>query len=543
MPLFGPYYYGKQKWDNYLLDIQHAINAETEAIQSATATHAQIAQVQQETLVELHGQTLQLRNIQETLESGFEALRSEFEWGFSLLAGRMDRQITELIRISTILGDIRQAVVTPLGTATNELFREGEDCYKKGLYNKALKHFLEAEQKNDVDFVLQLQIGKLYLFGCYNDFHGNLVNLIDLKEAETHLLLAASYAHAEKQTISAWARYCGEAYFHAALAAYLLGEQAHAAGNHNEMSACLRRAIEYLTKGAKFWPTFADILYTLAKCHAILGQFQDALKQFEFLSDWDRRYFEKAMQDGDFHSLRNEIRELFERALTSPGPRARATRASLDSFHETLVWVERAMPQIEEDTARIESIRSHLAGAHKVLPTLHADIESLSSSLAEMQTQLQEITLRSLQGHIKASQDGIRSTENRAWSCGHSIEELKKKMENDVSGAGVGCLVALLAFFVGPILLLPTLKGQKTELGALYVAGFFVAIPAAIIAAAMRRAYKKRPYKQQISLLMQEITQCNQMNYMYRQQEQQWSQEMTNFLAWKAKRISLTRLA
>jgi tetratricopeptide (TPR) repeat protein len=178
-----------------------------------------------------------------------------------------------------------------------ELFQLGQERFRKGLLDKALKAYLQAERKNEVDFPLQLQIGKSYLYGIDEDD-----NVIDLPEAERHLLLAARYADAEKGTFPQWNEYCGQAYFHAAIAACLIGEQEQAAGRPDSTRACLKRALSYLAKAAVLWPDFTEIVYTQAKCHALLGQTPDAIQKLELLSDRDRRYFAKAAQDGDFRS-------------------------------------------------------------------------------------------------------------------------------------------------------------------------------------------------------------------------------------------------
>ena len=50
------------------------------------------------------------------------------------------------------------------------------------------------------------------------------------------------YADAEKATFPPWNEYCAQAYFHAAVAAYLIGEQEEAAGRPDSRRTSLERA-------------------------------------------------------------------------------------------------------------------------------------------------------------------------------------------------------------------------------------------------------------------------------------------------------------
>src|ERR1039457_1373655 len=272
----GPYYYGKQKWDNYLLDIQQTIEAGNTVQRQSFEFQAKALDTAQ----------AQARRMEGALQGGFEELRAEFEWGFTLMVDRMDAQIDQLSQIAASLDAIHKTLQSPLLTQARELFQLGQERFRKGLLDKALEAYLQAEQKNEVDFPLQLQIGKLFLYGRDEDD-----DVIDLPQAEKHLLLAARYADAEKGTFPQWNEYCGQAYFNAAVAAYLIGEQEQAVGHSDSR---LERALKYLTKAATLWPRFNEIVYTQAKCHALVGQTQDAAQKLEILSDRDRRYFAKA---------------------------------------------------------------------------------------------------------------------------------------------------------------------------------------------------------------------------------------------------------
>ena len=225
---------------------------------------------------------------------------------------RMDTQIELLSRITEELIAIHKAIKAPLSTAFNELFNEGARRCQEQLWDKALEVFLDAEKKNDVHPLLQLKIGQLYLQGCNRD-----CNVIDFAEAERHLLLSARYSEAKRESLHEWRELCGQAYFHAAQAAYLIGEQKQAAGQPDMMRSCLERALGYLAKAVMLWPQVTETIYTQAKCHALLGQVPDAVAKLEVLSDRDRRYFAKSARDGDFVALRAEAEAAFRQATRS----------------------------------------------------------------------------------------------------------------------------------------------------------------------------------------------------------------------------------
>src|ERR1022692_1609776 len=165
MALLGPYYYGKHKWDNYLLDIQGAIESGNAAYgRSGRSIEVQsdALEVAREQVDELRQQTEQLSHIEQALQGGFEELRAEFEWGFTLMGDRMDTMINHFSKIAARRDAIHKTLQSPLLTQARELFQLGQERFRKGLLDKALEAYLKAEQKNEVDFPLQLQIGKLF---------------------------------------------------------------------------------------------------------------------------------------------------------------------------------------------------------------------------------------------------------------------------------------------------------------------------------------------------------------------------------------------
>src|ERR1022692_4967745 len=582
MRILGPYYYGKHKWDNYLLDIQDTIKSREAAQRQGSRLQSKaLDAANRQQLAELHEQTEQMRRIEDALHGGFEELRAEFEWGFTLMVDRMDTMIDHLSQIAARLDAIHKTLQSPLLTQARELFQLGQERFRKGLLDKALEAYLKAEQKNEVDFPLQLQIGKLFLYGRDEDD-----DVIDLPQAEKHLLFAARYADAEKGTFPQWNEYCGQAYFHAAVAAYLIGEQEETAGRLDSMRSSLERALGYLAKAAILWPRFTEIVYTQAKCHALLGQTQDATRKLEILSDRDRRYFAKASRDGDFQTFHAAVEELFSRAKTSPGPLAGATQAKLDEVAESVAWAKLSIPtsrddlaivesvvrdpsvamyvpgvdttrlkelpsqqKIEEATTAIESIARELSRARQSLPTLEVDIEGMSERLTQMRANLEKIANDSFQSIIYGCEQVVSSSEQRKTGCENLVQQLTQTMKA-TSGAGMGWLF-FFVFLVGSnfvlsialnllLALAPEIRGVLQNMsGAIAVFGWIaIGIVGALIGSSISRSNKNRPHKLKIEEYSRTIDECVRKLPTLRDRAKTWKQEKQSFATWQAQRSS-----
>ena len=203
--LFRPYYYGKHRWDDYLLDIEGAAQANANLQRQRLRTEREANIISQQQLKEL-GQLRDDQNKQaEEIRSQLEELQAEIGWGFSLIADQMAEQTELLSQTVEKLEAIHKTLRSPLITQATELWRLGEEWFHKKLYDKALHAFLQSAQKNDVNFALQFRIGTVYFEGRTRD-----CNVIDLHEAEKHFILAARYAQAESGTISKWQVFCGK---------------------------------------------------------------------------------------------------------------------------------------------------------------------------------------------------------------------------------------------------------------------------------------------------------------------------------------------
>jgi hypothetical protein len=79
--------------------VRYTIGAGSSAERKNVRLQTKALSVAQEQLTELRLQTEQMQRIEGAISQGFEELRAEFEWGFSLIVDRMDSQIEQLSQI------------------------------------------------------------------------------------------------------------------------------------------------------------------------------------------------------------------------------------------------------------------------------------------------------------------------------------------------------------------------------------------------------------------------------------------------------------
>jgi len=297
--ILRPYYHGSRRWDDYLIDIQGAvIDLQVNNANANTVTK------QQNYHADFDALDLTLND----LSASIDDLATTFEWGLTLLIDGQERQIELLDKIVGQLDVIRKVVQLPSTTKARDLFSLGQNDVKNGFFPEALKKFLAAEEINEVNFPLQLQMGKLLLYG-----KNKADDVIDLPKAETHLLLAARYAGPGKQ----WQKYHGEAYFHTGVANYVAaGKMKEEQAPTDIVIACLERAVMYADLALESFTGFSEAHYLRAKCYALLGNRQKTLVELEVLAERDPiGYSAKVNQDKDLDSVRNKVGKVFHPAI------------------------------------------------------------------------------------------------------------------------------------------------------------------------------------------------------------------------------------
>ena len=151
----------------------------------------------------------------EQISGEIAELRAAFEYSMGLMLEQLRIQQRTLEGILNQLDAIHETLQHPLLTQARELSKIGIDRVSKGLLNEGLEALLESVQRNKTDLLVQLQIGKLYLYG-----KDATDDVTDLPRAKEHLLLAARYANSEISSLPDAAKFCAEAFLHAAIACY-----------------------------------------------------------------------------------------------------------------------------------------------------------------------------------------------------------------------------------------------------------------------------------------------------------------------------------
>ena len=183
----------------------------------------------------------------------------------------------------------------------------GMERMSKGLLGEGLEALLGSAEKNRTDFLVQLQIGKLYLYG-----KNPTDDVKDLPRANEHLLLAARYANREINSLPKPAKFCGEAFLHAAIACYAQANEKWLTRDVDAARRYTEQALELSQNATKVYPQLAEAFYNHAKFAALLNDGQTAINSLKTAILADRNYCLKADADKDFDGVREYVRNLFE---------------------------------------------------------------------------------------------------------------------------------------------------------------------------------------------------------------------------------------
>ena len=242
------------------------------------------------------------------ISSGIEDLRADFNYSIGLVIEQMQIQRKVLEQVVEKLDAIHKTLESPLLTQARELYRIGLDRLQKGLIDKALEAFLKAEEKNDTDFFIEFQLGKLYLYGIDEDD-----NVIDLEKAKEHFRLAVRYGKGELKILPEFNRFLGEACFHVSVAYYVSAGEPEVANKPEQVKEFLSQALDFVHEAIEVYPKVSEFYYHCAKYSVLLGEGESALKNLETAIKIDKRYTIKAEIDKDFDSVREGIIKLYEK--------------------------------------------------------------------------------------------------------------------------------------------------------------------------------------------------------------------------------------
>ncbi len=326
----------KLSWQQYLQassfvkDIQGQIRRSSQKEQVAINTQTREIIASREALVKKFGTGFDSLN--NTIDRGFadlthavegttaaiDSLRSTFEYNMALMLEQMQLQSQVMLGMLHQMEAVHATLQNPTMTQAREFYQIGCERLQKGLPDKALEAFLEAAKRDDANFMTQLLIGKLYLYGVTDE-----CNIIDLDKAEKYLLAAARYAKAETVRLPEAGRFAGEALLHAAIATYAQANDHGLNGNKNEASRLLQASLDLAQQARDTYPQLSESHYHHAKFAALLGDGSTAAQSLEKAIAIDENYCLKVDADRDFRMVRREINELFFRLREESGNHVR----------------------------------------------------------------------------------------------------------------------------------------------------------------------------------------------------------------------------
>lgn len=319
------FYIGTQNsWDKHLKNTAVFKGIKGEIRRSSTKERVAISEQTQQIVASREALARKFADgfdaINVTLESGFgrlenvingtgasiDALRASFDYGVALLVEQFQVQNQHMLHLLQQMDAVHATLENPTMTQAREFYRIGCDRLAKGLLDKALEAFQESAKKDDANFMTQLLIGKLYLYGVNEE-----CNVIDLKKAEQHLRAAARYAKAEARLLPAATRYAGEAFLHASIASYAQANEKVLQGNTADAQQLLQNSFELASQAAETAPQLSEGFYHQAKFAALLGDGKTAAASLKRAIDIDEAYCLKADSDFDFRFVLGDVNQLY----------------------------------------------------------------------------------------------------------------------------------------------------------------------------------------------------------------------------------------
>lgn len=367
------YRYGETSWNDQLHSIQLAI---------VDAGRAQVSAV---------------RESADTIAAGLDDLRTQLHWGFTLLHDQLDDQRRLFETISEHIRKIEAAITTPDQTHAREAFTLGRKHIRQGLLVKGLEALAKAEQLHDVDFLLQLQIGKLRLYGRNHDD-----DVVDLNAAEKHLLLAHRYGCAARVDLQEKVDlFVADACYHLAVLKYVRSSDRFREGDRGSAEGLLKDAVEHLEASPA---PAAQHQYFEARCLCLVGETRTAYRMLARLCDSDRRFAIVAAEEPDFAALAEDLRDIPKLLRAQPGPLTTTAFAARDAAFRVIEQAREADPHAKVQSA-LNDLGDRLRAADRLLDsggidaaTLAREAENTSSAAVEHGTRAYDERLTRLWG-------------------------------------------------------------------------------------------------------------------------------------------------
>jgi tetratricopeptide (TPR) repeat protein len=284
-----------------------------------------------------------------TFQQGFDKVNNTLDMGFSGISNQLgsmtaafssgiDRVCDNIKKMSKDICDrldaIHDIVNNPLLTQSRELYRRSVINYNKGFYEEALEDIKTAVEKNKTDYISWFLLGKLYLFGA-----SEFSNIINLEKAVEALTNAAKYNKPDITTSEDGRLMAAEIYFYIGLANYNLFNDLYFRKLEDEAKTAIAESLKAYEQSWNYSENMLEALYNIARCKAIMGKTEDALKDIETVINGDRGYCVKITDDSDFASISDSIFKLIEKLKNEMYPKAKADFDTLKQKLDVTVFL------------------------------------------------------------------------------------------------------------------------------------------------------------------------------------------------------------
>ncbi|GHV06185.1 hypothetical protein FACS189485_14300 [Spirochaetia bacterium] len=261
--------------------------------------------------------------LQRTFQAGFDKVNNTLDVGFAGVSSQlgsmtaafntgMARTVDSIKEMSGKICDrldaIHDIVNNPLLTQSRELYRRSIANYNRGFFEEALEDIKAAVDKNKTDYISWFLLGKVYLFGA-SEF-SNVINLDLAIEAFT---TAAKYSKPDISTNDDARHLAAEIYFYLGIAKHSKSNDLMFAGRTDIGPQSLADAQKDYEQSYQLANTMLESLYNVARCKALFSNKAEALHDLETVIKGDRSYCLKAINEGDFYIISDDIYALINR--------------------------------------------------------------------------------------------------------------------------------------------------------------------------------------------------------------------------------------
>jgi len=289
-----------------------------------------------------------------SLHYPIEELGAAFEWGMSLLLFQLGAKRKLFDEIIESQRKINKTINAPALSDAMDSYLIGRNQLERGLLVEALESFIEAEGKNNKDFLTQYSLGYLRLYGMDNN-----CDLIDILKAKKHFLNSALYARAESPKIPMSRIICGEALLNASIAFYVHATENMLYGNKKKARQLIYNSAKLAINAGAIYPRLSESFYQLARTSALLGKVDIAIKSLIRAIIFDRNYCIKADNDDDFFMIRPDIFKLFRSLRSHEKKMAEKVLYELYTLPNKAPWLKKIdkknMTQIKKEILKAKN--------------------------------------------------------------------------------------------------------------------------------------------------------------------------------------------